>query len=296
MPAFRRLLSAALAGLFALPASGEEGGMLRAFERDATTRPEAPAPAPASAGTPAARPITATAAPKPVARQGSTVRSGSPASQADAGDGSSELLFAMLVTQTLIEGGRQSWLRVSADARTATMTPREPGDALLVKARADLAAQHVDQRTTSLDLRVEAGYGPWAVQGRRTRFREDLPGATNATAELEVRQAHFLYRMAAGDYAELGLGYGRMQIVGLASHSGESVTVPLLIHPSPYWGFEYRPSWAIINGNTLRDQEFALLLGLPFASLRAGYRRLESSVGKDGQRLAGPFVGVSLRY
>jgi hypothetical protein len=264
-----RLSPCLLAGLLAGHAVGQEDSLLRSFERDATTpRKEAPA--------------------KPVAAQPAPMRF-----DANADVGTADDFALRLTLYMIVGGGAYSWARVEPDA-AAGIKPREPGEALLVKARLDLAAQHINARTSSQDARVEAGYGPWAIEGRRTRFREEL--ADGAAAHLELRRVHFLYRMAGGDYVELGLGFGRAQMQGVESNSGDSFTLPLLIHPSPHWGLEYRPTWSLINGNTLRDQEFAVLFGYPFASLRAGYRRFESSLAKDGLTLSGPFVGLALRY
>jgi hypothetical protein len=242
---------------------------------------------------------TLLAAAPPALAAGVSASTSSGGGQASVRVGSADHPVVMLPIM-LILGGEYSWLRVAPDTPPGMVKPREPGEALLVKARLDLSQQRVSNAVDALDGRIEAGYGPWAVQGRLTRYREDEPGGVRD--RLEVRQAHFLYRIAAGDYAELGVGYGRLQIVdarrplGEGARTGDSATLPLLIHPSPYWGLEYRPTWAKVDGKTVRDQEIALSLGLPYLSLRVGYRRFESGVGQGGERLSGPFIGFSLRY
>lgn len=196
----------------------------------------------------------------------------------------------------LMMASEYTWLRVSPDPPPDPVIPRKPGDALLVNLRIDHSQQHMNDNTRAFDTRLEAGHGPWAVQGRETRYKNANVPEASTDNTLKLRQLHLLYRMAAGNHAELSLGYGRLQMIGKDTHTGQSATIPLLIHPSPYWGAEYRLTLSRIRNNTLRDQELALQFGLPYASLRIGYRRLESNVTQNGKQLVGPFAGLSIRY
>lgn len=107
------------------------------------------------------------------------------------------------------------------------------------------------------------------IQGRLTRYREELGGSPSAVSRLDFQQAHVLSRMS-GEFLEVDLGVGVLQMCGRDTHSALSFTVPALFHPNPWLGIEYRPSWARIANHAVRDQELALMPGGPFASLRMG--------------------------
>lgn len=255
------------------PARAESCGKLCAVERDATK--------------PAQKPDgKATTGPTKQASDKSAAKDDSASSEFVG-------LLSELMWFAIVEGGNHSALR--ADGSSPTVAPRLEGDALLSVVRLDVTAQQVDRTTNGMDYRLEVGYGPWALQGRLTRYREELLGSPPPIDRLDLRQFHVLYRMA-GEWMEIDLGFGTLQIAGLETNGSASLTIPLLIHPSPHYGFEFRPAWATINGNNIRDQEFSLLLGARHLSAKIGYRRFESSVGRGGAVLSGPFAGVSLRY
>lgn len=165
-------------------------------------------------------------------------------------------------------------------------TPRRLGEGVVPFVRLDGSYHRIGDRIDASDYRTEVGYGPFGFEYRQLRYTESDPEAT-----LELAQYHALYRMSAGDYVEIDLGYGQLDITGAAHNTGGSWTVPILIHPSPHFGFEYRPSWAKINGSPITNQEVAVSIGGRFWALRGGYHWLES----DSERLSGPFVGLSLR-
>ena len=237
---------------------------------------------------------SATKTETPTGRTRTDNRGGSRAD--DEEDGLGTLLvrsFAEIMLVGIVEGGASSNLR--ARGGSERMRARLDGEGLIPRLRVDLSRQRIDHATDAWDLRVEAGDGALGLQGRATRYREEVAGTPGAVSRLDFRQAHLLYRMA-GESFEVDLGVGVLQMSGQATHTAFSFTLPVLVHPMPWFGVEYRPAWSTIADNTIRDQELALVLGGPYAALRLGYRRIDSDGGTGGAILQGPFAGLSLRF
>lgn len=263
------LLAAAL--LLILPAP-VYSGQLEDFEKDAT-RPHQKNP----------RPTTVSTAEK---------KSSSDELLSDTGDelaaclveGAFRITFAILS-----EGGSQSWKRIGFDeaGTKAGAGSRKQGEALLPSIRLDALFQNVEGDVSATDLRLELGHGPLGAQVRRTVYDEKDP-----LTSMEVMQYHLLYRMSAGDYWEIDLGFGGITLSGLQNNSGLSVTVPVLFHPSEFFGFEFRPAWSSINENSIQDREFAIVLGARYVSIKAGYRWMRS----PHQSLDGPEIGLAMRW
>ena len=94
-----------------------------------------------------------------------------------AGDDSDSWL-GDIVTDLVVGGGVNSWLRVAAspeEQKDKEVLPRTPGEGLLVHARLDAAYHWVAQQTHASDLRGEVGYGPFGAEGRETRYVDDAP-------------------------------------------------------------------------------------------------------------------------
>lgn len=193
------------------------------------------------------------------------------------------------VFAAMLYGGSHSMKRVDPlDARPSeNITPRREGEALLPFIRLDFSLQNVESDVTAWDWRGEAGYGPFAVQFRTTRYEEKIP-----PDELKTFQDHILYRMSFGPTVEFDAGVGNLFITGKEEHSGISFTFPLLIHPSRHYGIELRPTWSTIDENNIQDIDLSVLAGWDYASVRAGYRWFHS----DRESLDGPFIGIALRW
>ncbi|MGD8594955.1 MAG: hypothetical protein PVF82_19160 [Gammaproteobacteria bacterium] len=270
--------------IFPLVALADTGSKLEHFEKDATS----PRPSDESDDPP----------PQQDQHQSgsnfSTENSDETQTQSNFGD---DLALALIqaIPLAMVAGGRYSWERVSVSAADdgangrdrKKITPKAPGEGVVPYIRLDASYNHVDDRIHASDYRAEVGYGPFGFE-----YRQVLYGETNPEATLELEQYHALYRMSFGDRVEIDLGYGRLDLIGMARHSGSSWTLPILIHPSPHFGIEYRPSWAKINGNSISNQELAISVGAQFWAFRGGYHWLES----HEERLSGPFIGLSLRF
>lgn len=198
-----------------------------------------------------------------------------------------ELLFDMFSYP-----GVYSWQRVAPSAADSnsdeqSATPRSPGDGVIPFARVDVSYNHVNSRVYAVSGRGEIGYGPFGFEARKARYSE-----TDPNASMDIVQYHFLYRMSLEDHVEMDIGFGEYELSGTSDNIGPSSTLHLLIYPSEQIGIEFRPSWARINGNSIRDHEVAVSYGKRYWAARAGYHWLAS----PSTSLSGPFVGFSLRF
>lgn len=242
----------------ALLAGSAAAGPLSDFEKKATTPSPSSSPAPAESRPP------------------------SSASDGDSGD------WLAPVVEGCLYGGFVSAARTTGRGTSDYgVEQRQDGDALIPYARGDAAYQFVRGGVSAVETRAEAGWAWIAVRASRTLYWDRTSNETLSTTILEP-----MYRMSFGDHFELDLGAGAYYLVGRESHAGSTFTVPVKIEPSKYWGVEYIPAWHSLEGETIRDNELALRLGARWASLRAGYRWVESG----GARLDGPFAGAMLTW
>lgn len=93
-----------------------------------------------------------------------------------------------------VYGGMVSWDRVAGTGEEAK--PRENGETLVPYFNLNTSYHWVDPDITAIDLRGELGYGPFALELRRTTFEEDF--GAGSLVELKVDQTYFLYRMSFG--------------------------------------------------------------------------------------------------
>jgi hypothetical protein len=163
---------------------------------------------------------------------------------------------------------------------------REPGEALIPFFRLDANYQDVESDVYAFDWRIEGGYGPLGIQFRQTDYREENP-----PDNLRVRQIHGLGRLSFGNRIEIDLGLGASFIEGNNKYSGISLTIPILIYPKEFIGFEFRPSWASINEYSINDYDLGILLNRRYVSLRIGYRWVQSA----NESLNGLYGGLSFR-
>jgi len=195
---------------------------------------------------------------------------------------------------TLVKGsgGIESWHRVNTSRELDTdfsfyIAPRKTGEASLPFIRVDVGYQDVDTGGHALDYRLEFGYGPFAFQARDTRF--DVPGSAD---EHDFVQMHALYRMSCAALVEIDLGLGVLTVDRPEHREAFSLTLPILVHPSDHYGFEFRPAWSKVSGERVTDYDLNLLLGARYVSLRVGYRWVESV----SDTYNGPQIGVAVRW
>ncbi len=198
------------------------------------------------------------------------------------------LLSGMLFIYGMgVEG---SLKRINGDS-TATdgllYTPRELGEPLIPYLRTDIRFQDVESDIEAIDSRVEAGYGPFAVQGRWTHYDENSPDS-----QLELIQAHGLLRGSFGNHVEIDLGLGGMWLSGRQVQSAFSVTTPILFHPWKFIGLEFRPSWGFFENKTIQDYDLGVRLGWNYAGIQAGYRWVRS----NNFSLNGPYIGGTISF
>ena len=190
----------------------------------------------------------------------------------------------VLFVQMLGFGVVASIDRVTAPASPEGLRPREAGDALLPVARADATTAWLTEDVQAYSIGGEIGWGPVAITGSYTTLQE-----SNPDDELEIGSVSLALRMSLGSYVGLDLSGGWGDIEG---ESGFILSLPLRIHPSPYYGFEFRPAWLFVNDTTFDDYRLVAMGGLPFVSVQAGLQIYRT----ESVDLVGPTVGLTGRF
>ncbi|MFC1763111.1 hypothetical protein ACFL6U_13645 [Planctomycetota bacterium] len=179
-----------------------------------------------------------------------------------------------------------------------TGAKHEPGDPTLPYVRFDGAYQGLEPQVHAYDYYAQIGYQAIGLDMRHTHYREERP-----RARLDVNRMHVLFRMGTSwsaqdsqrrpqGFYEIDLGIGMAQLQGTSKNSGISFTLPVMLYPTPYWGFEFRPAWADINRSWLRDFDISMHILLKFVGLKVGYRWLKG----PNSTLDGPYAGVTMRF
>lgn len=169
----------------------------------------------------------------------------------------------------------------------------ELGESRQPFARLDVDYQDVDAGIDAVGLMAEAGYGPFALLGRQTRFTEDVPAeAGGGKDRLRVTQGYIAARALFESGLGINLGLGGLSLDGEDSNNGFSFTTPIQFRFNQHAGVEVRPAWAHVNGRTITEWDIALLGGIKHADVKVGWRRLES----PNLELHGFYAGLSLRW
>jgi hypothetical protein len=186
--------------------------------------------------------------------------------------------------QPFVEAGAQSWRRIAAlKAPIDGVKPRSLGEPMLSFARADISWRDVKGDIDAVDIRAEGGYGNLGVHFATSRYSERSP-----LDSMSIHQLYGLYRMSFPAKVEVDLGLGVMELRGNARSSKFAGTLPILCHPTEYFGVEFRPAWR----DGIADYDLATLLTWRAVSLKAGYRWVQS----PNTSLDGPYCGLSARY
>ena len=202
----------------------------------------------------------------------------------DDDDDDDDSFFGALFVQVLGFGFIASAERASVGERAFGLEPRKPGEALIPTVRADVTGAWFDGGIQAYSLLSEAGWGPFAVQGTYTTLRESDPDD-----ELDIGSLLVSLRMSIGSYVELDIagGWGIFE-----RDTGFVFALPFKVHPSPYFGFEFRPSWLFINETTFQDYRAVVVAGLPYISAQVGVQVYETA----SVSLVGPTVGFAGRF
>jgi hypothetical protein len=204
------------------------------------------------------------------------------------GEGLDELCgnIWIIVPMAIVAGGVHSWDRVTAPIG-GEVDRRRPNEPVIPFIRMDTSYLVSSGGVEAPSARVQAGFGPAAIEYELIRFKEDKTGD-----RLDIRRVYGLYRMSFGRNVEIDLGIGSLTLEGAAKTTEMVYTVPILIYPTDRWGVEFRPAWAQFEGSTLKDYDLGVFLNWKGGSLKAGYRWLMT----DNQDLSGPYIGMAFRY
>jgi hypothetical protein len=155
--------------------------------------------------------------------------------------------------------------------------------------------QYLEPDLDAQDYLLEAGYKMLAVYGRFTHYEAATTGE-----DLNIEQYYGLFRLGGSDdfffsgSFQLGLGAGAYVIKGSDEQGGAALTAPIMVYPADWYGIEFRPAWASINGKTVSDYDISVSAGQRFLQMRAGYRWLW--VQDEGHWLNGPYAGMSVMF
>lgn len=192
----------------------------------------------------------------------------------------------------LFYGGIVSWERATGDipepeTGEPECTARMVGEPLIPLLRLDGQWVRTDGDISVLDSRLEAGFGPLAVDVRSSVFDEDA-----SEVDLTETRWHLLYRMSFSDQLEVDLGIGGVEVDSESTQNAYSFTAPVRFYFNRHVGLELWPAWSEVNGMRVDDYEASLMLNLGWVSVKPGYR-----VWNFGsESLEGPAVGISFHW
>ncbi len=288
---FRSGISALVLLLFV---QGAQAGKLKDFAQKATGTPDPEAPAPPPP--PPTPPPQTTTAPERADRSSF----GSGTYPSDSGSSWGEMLFWLLTAPFNSNNSGNSDDPFAAEDRT-----RYPihvsGEATAPYLRLDYAWQYVDSDIDAHDLKLEAGYKPFALHVRHSHYKDRSDGFL-----MDINQYYGVLRY--GGYVpdsipgsfEIGIGFGAAQIdtndAGIEEHTRGAITVPLKYYPVDWAGVEFRPAWYKWNdeAGVIGDYDFSIALGYRFVMLRGGYRWLW--LQGEGTFNDGFYVGTSVSF
>jgi len=160
--------------------------------------------------------------------------------------------------------------------------------------RVDYRWQYLSRDLEANDFLLEAGYRYVALYGRVTQYE------SASSEQLDIGQYYGMVRYGGTDEFyfpgsfQVAAGIGGYSIRGDQSQSGPALTVPVMVYPSDWFGFEFRPAWASINNKTVSDYDVSRNVGHKFTRLCLGYRWFW--VQHEGGWLDGPYAGLSLSF
>ncbi|MGL6259544.1 hypothetical protein [Vibrio sp. WXL210] len=195
---------------------------------------------------------------------------------------------SQIVDEIVLEGGSYSFTRLEnglffQSKKDKNTNPRLTGDPLIPYLRLDGTYHQYSSKIHSNDLKLELGYGAIAMNYHHSRFDQTQP-----SYNLEFERIFATYRMSFGDSVEADLGLGRLNTKGERTRSYDYFTTPLLVHASPWAGFEFRPAWAA----NMAEYDLAVMLKTRYAALKGGYKWLNT----DDEKLKGPYAGVTFYF
>lgn len=167
---------------------------------------------------------------------------------------------------------------------------RPQGHPVLPVAKLDLGWQWVDSEVDAWVVGGETGYGPFALEGRWTGFRQQ----GDEVETLDFVQLHGIYRMSIHPAFEWGIGFGTAWLKGDESRASFSMILPVRYWFHRNWGVELRPAWTQFNDVGLTDVEVTCVYRMDMLNLSAGYRWVTPE--SDVRDLNGFRVGIGYRF
>ncbi|VAW61290.1 hypothetical protein MNBD_GAMMA11-2404 [hydrothermal vent metagenome] len=189
--------------------------------------------------------------------------------------------------EIIAEGSDNSQQRVNKNADHTELSLRKHGEILIPYYRLNLNFQRIDSDIDGYDVKMEFGKGPFGLELRATRYKDDT---TNE--DLNYSQLQYFHRMSFGNSTgvNLGLGYGRLK--GNTLFDGFILSLPILYKASDNVGFELRPLYFNASGVDITELDASILYTHRKLAFRAGYRSIQS----DNVDISGFYLGMDFIF
>lgn len=163
-----------------------------------------------------------------------------------------------------------------------------PGGNSRPRAELDFAYQRIDPTIYALDTSFHSPAGLFDLDVRYTGYVESMPPDS-----LNISRLSLTLPMRFSDSLKIGVGAGFYELAGNTINSGLSFSLPFTYQsPDSPWTIGLSPTWADINGNTIRDVDLRLSYRTKKASFFIGNRDIQAG----SQSLGGPYVGAGFIF
>lgn len=191
-------------------------------------------------------------------------------------DAGAELVFWTFIA--LGYGGQYS---------VAYMDERERGELLLPILRVESSFLYDDARRGAYGTLIEGG---WGFLGARANYWDHFDVSTDD--HVAMITWHLLYRATFGEYLEIDLGGGGIEIGGDNEKHGGSGVFGVRWRPDERLSVEYFRSWHDIEREDYSEHDLAFRVNLEGVHFKLGYRYL----GLPERNLKGPYAGIGVTF
>ena len=162
---------------------------------------------------------------------------------------------------------------------------RVDGDPDLPQLRLDLLGTGLNPDVRGGQLRLQAGFGPFAFQSDWLELAEQGPGLP----KLDRVTLQGLLRVSPVRTFEVDLGVGTTMLIGNTFDQGWALSLPVTYSPARWCALRWTPLWSFLGGNVLSDQDLSIWWMHRYISCFAGWRWISAG----SAQIDGPALGVS---
>ncbi len=187
------------------------------------------------------------------------------------------------LTSTLISGA----IEAGNENKKQTQNPNKSTSFILPTYRFDSNFSYISDTLYSINNRIEAGSGAFAVAGDLNIYKEFHSEDTFYQSDLL-----FLFRMKFSTGFELdsvlGINYTYINEVTLGCKTGLNIR----INPNKNWGLEFRPTIIFSEFITLFNYDMSIFRSFNTWGISAGYKYL----GNEVVQMGGFYLGLRLLF